>query len=88
MGTEELTQRPERRISRRHLFKYGAYAGAAATVGPILPGLTTAAHAHGHGLPAPTAIPGGIQIPGGPPIHVFVPGPDDVTLPSSGLQTA
>jgi hypothetical protein len=90
MGTEELTQRPERRISRRHLFKYGAYAGAAATVGPTLPGLTTAAHAHGHGLPrvlpAPTPIPGGIQIPGGPLIHVFVPGPDDVTLPFSGLQ--
>jgi len=90
MGTEELTQRPERRISRRHLFKYGAYAGAAATVGPTLPGLTTAAHAHGHGLPrvlpAPKPIPGGIQIPGGPLIHVFVPGPPDVTLPFSGLQ--
>jgi hypothetical protein len=90
MGTEELTQRPERRISRRHLFKYGAYAGAAATVGPTLPGLTTAAHAHGHGLPrvlpAPKPIPGGIQIPGGPLIHVFVPGPEDETLPFSGLQ--
>jgi hypothetical protein len=52
--------------------------------------LTTAAHAHGHGLPrvlpAPKPIPGGIQIPGGPLIHVFVPGPDDVTLPFSGLQ--
>jgi hypothetical protein len=30
------------------------------------------------------ADPGGNQIPGGPPIHVFPPGPTDVTLPFSG----
>jgi hypothetical protein len=88
MGTEEFTQRPEQRISRRHLFKYGAYAGAAATIGPVLPALTSVAHADGlpRVLPAPKPIPGGIQIPGGPLIHVFVPGPEDVTLPFSGLQ--
>ena len=90
MGAEQTRQRPERRISRRDLLRYGAYSGAAATIGPTLPGLTTTAHAHGHGLPrvlpAPKPIPGGIQIPGGPLIHVFVPGPEDVTLPVSGLQ--
>jgi hypothetical protein len=35
---------------------------------------------------APRAIPGGIQIPKGPLIHVFVPGPKSVTLPYSKLQ--
>jgi hypothetical protein len=37
-------------------------------------------------LPAPKPIPGGIQIPGGPLIHVFAPGPPDVTLPFTGIQ--
>ena len=35
-------------------------------------------------LPAAKPIPGGIQIPGGPQIHVWAPGPTDVTLPFSG----
>ncbi|MFL6185787.1 MAG: hypothetical protein ACJ745_13360 [Actinomycetes bacterium] len=54
----------------------------------MLPPLTTAAHAHGlpRVLPAPKPIPGGIQVPGGPFIHTFIPGPPDVTLPFSGLQ--
>ena len=90
MGAEQTGQRP--RISRRQLFKYGASAGAAATVSPLLPGLTSVAHAHEHGLPrvlpAPKPIPGGTQIPGGPLIHVFPPGPTDVTLPFSGLTLA
>jgi TAT (twin-arginine translocation) pathway signal sequence len=72
-------------INRRDLFKYGAATGAAAAVGAAMP----AAHAHGHGLPqvlpAPKPIPGGIQIPGGPLIHTFLPGPEDVTLPFTGL---
>ena len=46
-------------------------------------------HAHGHGpprvSPAPKPIPGGIQIPDGPLIHTFLPGPEDVTLPFTGL---
>jgi hypothetical protein len=71
-------------INRRNLFKYGAATGAAA-VGAAMP----AAHAHARGLPrvlpAPTPIPGGIQIPDGPLIHTFLPGPEDVTLPFTGL---
>jgi hypothetical protein len=88
MGGEQTAQA---RISRRQLFKYGASAGAAATVGPMLAGTAAAAPAHAHGLPlprvlpAPKPIPGGLQIPGGPLIHVFAPGPPDVTLPFSGL---
>jgi hypothetical protein len=36
-------------------------------------------------LPEPKPIPGGIQIPDGPLLHVFVPGPETVTLPFTGL---
>jgi hypothetical protein len=90
MGAETTAQRP--RISRRQLFKYGASAGAAATVSPLLPGLNSVAHAHEHGLPrvlpAPKPIPGGIALPNGTTIHVFPPGPPDVTLPFSGLTLA
>jgi hypothetical protein len=84
MGVE----RSGRAISRRQLFRYGAYTGAAATVGPMLPTMTSAAHARGlpRVLPAPKPIPGGIQIPGGPFLHVFAPGPPEVTLPFTGLQ--
>jgi hypothetical protein len=84
MGAETTAQRPT--ISRRQLFKYGAFTGAAATVGPMLPAQASEAHAHGlpRVLPAPKPIPGGNQIPGGPLIHVFAPGPPDITLPLSG----
>jgi hypothetical protein len=63
MGVDLTAQRPK--ISRRELFRYGAFTGAAATVGPMLPAMTSAAHAHGppRVLPAPKPIPGGIQIP-------------------------
>ena len=76
MGAETTAQRPTGKLSRRQLLKYGASAGAAATVGPMLPTLTSAAHAHGlpRVLPAPKPIPGGIQIPDGPFIHTFAPG--------------
>ena len=88
MGAERTTQRP--RISRRQLFKYGASAGAAATVGPLLPAMTGVAHAHDHGpprvLPAPKPIPGGLQFPGLPLLHVFAPGPEGLTLPFTGVQ--
>jgi hypothetical protein len=86
MGVKATAQRPK--ISRRQLFRYGASAGAAATVGPMLPAMTSVAHAGGlpRVLPAPKPIPGGIQIPGGPLIHVFAPGPPDVTLPFTGIQ--
>ena len=86
MGAETTAQRPT--ISRRQLFRYGASAGAAATVAPLLPALTGAAHAGGPPdvLPAPRPIPGGLQIPGGPLIHVFAPGPEGLTLPFTGVQ--
>lgn len=35
---------------------------------------------------APRPIPGGTQIPKGPLIHVFLPGPKSITLPFSKLQ--
>ena len=47
MGAETTAQRPT--ISRRQLFKYGASAGAAATVGPLLPAMTGVAHAGSSG---------------------------------------
>jgi len=80
-------KRSGRAISRRALFKYGASAGAAATVGPMLPAMTSAAHASGlpRVLPAPKPIPGGIQLPDGSVLHVFPPGPPEVTLPFTGL---
>jgi hypothetical protein len=86
MGAEQTLQRPK--ISRRQLFKYGAFTGAAATVGPVLPAQAAEAHTHGlpRVLPAPKPIPGGNQIPGGPLIHVFALGPPEVTLPFTGLQ--
>lgn len=86
MDVEATTQRPK--ISRRQLFKYGASAGAAATVGPMLPAMTGVAHAHGlpRVLAAPKPIPGGIELPDGSVIHVFAPGPPDVTLPFTGIQ--
>ena|SRR2546421_5318663 len=70
-------------FNRRTIMKYGTAAGALAAVGaPALP-----AYAHGSAgvLPAPRPIPGGIQIPGGPLIHVHAPGPTSVTLPFSHL---
>jgi hypothetical protein len=86
MGTGPTTQPSRRAISRRSLFKYGAATGAAATVVAATP----AASAHGHGvprvLPAPAPIPGGNQLPGGPLLHVFLPGPPEVTLPFTGTQ--
>ena len=86
MGAETTAQRPT--ISRRQLFKYGASAGTAATVAPLLPAMTGVAHAGGlpQVLPAPKPIPGGLQIPGLPLLHVFAPGPEDVTLPFTGVQ--
>ena len=73
MSVETTAQRPK--ISRRQLFKYGAFTGAAATAGPMLPAMTSAAHAHGlpRVLPAPKPIPGGIALPDGSVIHVFAP---------------
>jgi hypothetical protein len=84
MGAETATQRPT--ISRRKLLKYGTFTSAAATVGPALPARASEAHAHGlpRVLPAPKPIPGGLDLP--PLLHVFAPGPPEVTLPFTGVQ--
>jgi hypothetical protein len=86
MGAKTTTQRPP--ISRRQLLTYGAFTGAAATVGPVLPAQASESHAHRlpRVLPAPKPIPGGIELPDGTVIHVFAPGPPDITLPFTGVQ--
>jgi hypothetical protein len=72
-------------VSRRNLLRYAAVAGAAAAAGPAVP---ASAAAHTHRLPGvpppPKPIPGGLTIPGLPLLHVFPPGPPEVTLPFSG----
>jgi len=45
--------------------------GLAVAIALVLPGAAMAVDA------TPKPIPGGIQIPGGPLIHVFAPGPED-----------
>jgi hypothetical protein len=71
-------------ISRRGVLRYGAVAGAAAAVSPTF---ADTAHASGlpRPLPAPRPIRGGSQIPNGPLIHVFAPGPEGLTLPFTGV---
>ena len=73
-------------ISRRSLFRYGAAAGAVATLVPAAPAMATPEHAGRprRVLPPPKPIPGGLQFPDFPLIHVFAPGPADVTLPYTG----
>jgi hypothetical protein len=85
MGAKQAAQPSQRTISRRNLLRYGASAGAAAAVTPAL---APAAHAGGLPpvLPAPKPIPGGIELPDGSVIHVFAPGPPEVTLPFTGIQ--
>ena len=80
-------------VGRREILRYGAVAGAAAVIGPVVPAMGIPAFAdagsaggHTHVLPAPKPIAGGIQPPGGPLLHVFPAGSPDVTLPFSGLQ--
>jgi len=82
------------RIGRRRLLvgTAGALAGTAFAASLSHPALAqTQAQAQGLAsqagrLPPPKPIPGGLQIPGGPLIHIFLPGPTNVTLPFSGLQ--
>ena len=74
------------RISRRAMLLGAAGTVGAAGVGSFTGPLASAvAHEPSEGpVPAPKPIPGGLQIPGGPFIHIFLPGPTDVTLPFSG----
>jgi hypothetical protein len=74
-------------IGRRAILRYGGLTGAAAIGSTVLGSSTPAAAADGKRvLPAPKPIPGGLQIPGGPRLHVFPPGPPEITLPYSGVQ--
>ena len=75
---------------RRFLISAGAVTGAgiASTLGG--PSVAMAHPSEGPKLvPTPEPIPGGLPIGLPPPydlIHIFLPGPTDVTLPFSGLQ--
>jgi hypothetical protein len=81
-----MTVNARSQVSRRTVFRYGAAAGVAAVAGPAL----TAGPAHSHGtpdvLPAPAPIPGGNTLPDGTVIHVFAPGPPEITLPYTGVR--
>ncbi len=70
-------------IVRRDALRYAALVGTGVAVGSSV-GLTSPAEAHGRGgvLPAPQPIPGGLA----PDLHVFAPGPPEITLPFSGAQ--
>jgi hypothetical protein len=87
MTTTVGTPAAERGINRRAVLRYGGLTGAA-VIGSTVIGPNTPAYADGgrRVLPAPAPIPGGIQVPGGRRIHVFPPGPPQITLPFTGVQ--
>jgi hypothetical protein len=73
-------------LSRRRFVQAAA---AAAAIGPLVGPARGAAFDgkhddHQRAVVPPTPIPGGIQIPDGPQIHVWAPGDPAVTLPFSG----
>jgi hypothetical protein len=77
-------------LSRRRFF-HGAAVAAAGVAGPLawpargIAGDDDGDHGdHGRAVVPPKPIPGGIQIPDGPQIHVWAPGDPSVTLPFSG----
>jgi hypothetical protein len=74
-------------ISRRRFVQTAAVAAAGVT-GSLTGPASVAAHGGDHDhrpvVVPPTPIPGGIQIPNGPQIHVWAPGDPAVTLPFSG----
>ena len=74
-------------LSRRRFVQTAAVAAAGLTGALTEParGLAKGDHGHhDHAVAPPNPIPGGIQIPGGPQIHVWAPGDPSVTLPFSG----
>jgi hypothetical protein len=76
-----------RKIDRRQLLRYGGLTGAAAIGSAVASPVTSAQARHRERVrPAPQPIPGGIELPGGVVIHVFAPGPSDITLPYTGVQ--
>jgi hypothetical protein len=74
----------EMALGRRRLMlgSAGALAGAALAEAAVAPPIVAAS---GAPLPAPKPIPGGFQIPNGPFLHVFAPGPVGVVLPFTGV---
>jgi hypothetical protein len=74
-------------LSRRRFVQTAAVAAAGVTGSLAAPsrGLAHGDHGrHQQAVVPPMPIPGGIQIPGGPQIHVWAPGDPNVTLPFSG----
>jgi hypothetical protein len=74
-------------LSRRRFVQTAAIAAAGVTGSLAGPSRGLAHDDHGEHRGAvvpPKPIPGGIQIPGGPQFHVWVPGDPSVTLPFSG----
>jgi hypothetical protein len=75
-------------LNRRRFFQ-GAAVAAAGVTGSLAWPARGVAGDDGHGdheraFVPPKPIPGGIQIPGGPQIHVWAPGDPSVTLPFTG----
>jgi hypothetical protein len=71
-------------MDRRTFVKGAVGSVAAAGLAPGLVGTAAGTGKrpdHAPPLPAPKPIPGGLQIPDVPLLHVFVPGPEGVTLP-------
>lgn len=73
-------------LSRRRFVQTAAVAAAGVTGSLAWPAGAVAADDGDdrHDVVPPKPIPGGIQIPGGPQIHVWQPGDPSVTLPFSG----
>jgi hypothetical protein len=73
-------------LSRRKFVQTAAAAAATGSlVGPARGAAWDGEHDdHERAVVPPTPIPGGIQIPNGPQIHVWAPGDPAVTLPFSG----
>jgi len=73
-------------LSRRRFMQTAGAAAAAATGSLAWPvrGAAWSGENHQTAVVPPKPIPGGIQIPGGPQIHVWSPGDPSVTLPFSG----
>jgi hypothetical protein len=74
-------------LSRRRFVQTAAAAAATGSlIGPARAVAWGGDHDHRQRAAVPpTPIPGGIQIPNGPQIHVWAPGDPAVTLPFSGL---
>jgi hypothetical protein len=74
-------------IDRRLLLRYGGLTGAAAIGTTVASPVTSAQARHrDRVLPAPKPIPGGSALPDGSMIHVFAPGPSQITLPYTGVK--